>query len=87
MSPSSTSGAVAFWYPQGAEEMNMVTGDVLGRLSGYPLDFADHAVKGILLTALPAGFMWPGFVAVLPRIGYRSIVTADIASSSATVAL
>ena len=50
-------GAAAFWYPQGAEEVNMLTYNLLTELSVYPLDFTSRVVKGILLTTLPAGFM------------------------------
>lgn len=50
-------GAAAFWFPQGAEEVNMFTYGLMSDLSVFPLGFAETAVKGILVTALPVGLM------------------------------
>jgi ABC-type uncharacterized transport system permease subunit len=50
-------GALAFWSPRGAEEVNTVSASVLGELSAYPLDAAPRIVTGILLSAVPVGFV------------------------------
>ncbi|MFC3495841.1 ABC-2 family transporter protein [Glycomyces rhizosphaerae] len=50
-------GALAFWSPRGAEEVNTASASALGGLSAFPLDAAPKAVLGILVTVVPVGFI------------------------------
>ncbi|NUR63313.1 MAG: hypothetical protein HOV87_32335 [Catenulispora sp.] len=50
-------GALAFWSPRGAEEVNSVSAAVVSDLSAYPLDAAPRAVLSTLVTVVPVGFI------------------------------
>lgn len=60
-------GAAAFWAPRGAEEISMRAGSLLA-LTDFPLDPLPPALRGVLLTAIPAGFVaWFPASALLSR--------------------
>ena len=49
-------GALAFWSPRGAEEVNTASAAVTS-LSGYPLDRAPRLVGHLLLTVVPVAYI------------------------------
>jgi ABC-2 type transport system permease protein len=49
--------SLAFWAPNSAEEVSSSANRLLSRLYGFPLDGLSVGVQGILLTAIPAGFI------------------------------
>jgi ABC-2 type transport system permease protein len=60
-------GAAAFWAPRGAEEISM-RADSLLALTDFPLDPLPTALRTVLLTAVPAGFVaWFPASALLGR--------------------
>ncbi|MBV8083852.1 MAG: ABC-2 family transporter protein [Chloroflexi bacterium] len=50
-------GALAFWAPRSAEEINSTSNAMMQQLKGYPLDAVGPGLRGALLTVLPAGFI------------------------------
>lgn len=50
-------GALAFWAPRGAEEISSSTNAIAGEIRAFPLDGIGAAGQGLLLTALPVGFV------------------------------
>ncbi|MBM7784196.1 ABC-2 family transporter protein [Tenggerimyces flavus] len=49
-------GAIAFWAPRSAEEINSATNRVVGSLGPLPLDGVNRFLLGGLLTVIPVGF-------------------------------
>lgn len=56
LAASFTIGAIAFWAPRGAEEIS-TRGSAMLHLTDFPLDPLPGALRGLLLTAIPAGFV------------------------------
>lgn len=81
-------GALAFWSPRGAEEVNTVSASGMG-LAAYPLDGAPRAVVGILTTVVPVAYTgWVPVRALLdvgPHIGFGTLVTPSAATVFAVV--
>jgi ABC-2 type transport system permease protein len=50
-------GALAFWSPFGAEEVNTSSAAVVGQLSAYPLDGVPRLFSGLLITVVPVGLI------------------------------
>lgn len=50
-------GALGFWSPRGAEEVNTASASLSRNLAAYPLDMAPRAVMGVLVTVAPVGFI------------------------------
>lgn len=50
-------GALAFWVPQGAEEITMTTAAVAGQVAAYPLGGVTAPVLAAFVTVVPVGFM------------------------------
>ncbi len=49
-------GAIAFWAPRSAEEINSATNRIVGSLGSLPLDGVNRVLLAGLLTAIPVGF-------------------------------
>lgn len=50
-------GALAFWAPQGAEELSPAATGLLQSLKIFPLDVAAPALRILLVSVIPAGFL------------------------------
>ena len=50
-------GALGFWSPRGAEEVNSASASISRNLAAYPLDTAPRAVVNVLVTVAPVGFI------------------------------
>lgn len=50
-------GALGFWSPRGAEEVNTTTASISRNMAAYPLDMAPRVVIGVLVTVAPLGFI------------------------------
>lgn len=80
-------GALAFWAPQGAEELSPAATNLLQSLKIFPLDVAAPALRTVLTSALPAGFLaWVPSAALLGRSG-PSALTATFAAAIAMASI
>jgi ABC-2 type transport system permease protein len=83
-------GSLAFYFPRQAEELNMVTGDMMGSLRQFPLDGLGAFFAGGLMTVLPVGFVawypsrcllgldctaWHGFSTALAGLAFFIMAT------------
>ncbi|HUR50011.1 MAG TPA: ABC-2 family transporter protein [Acidimicrobiales bacterium] len=81
-------GAVAFWAPQGAEELSPAATGLLQSLKIFPLDIAGPALRTLLTSVVPAGFLaWMPATALLGRSGPSALAATFVAAAAvATIA-
>lgn len=80
-------GAVAFWAPQGAEELSPAATGLLQSLKIFPLDVAGPALRTLLTSVIPAGFLaWMPSAALLGRFS-PSAFGATFAAAAAVAGL
>lgn len=74
-------GALAFWAPRAAEEINSNTMSFVSQLGGFPLDGLGAAMLGGLLSVVPIGFVaWvPSRALVDPEASLAALVATPVA--------
>lgn len=74
-------GAVAFWAPQGAEELSPAATGLLQSLKIFPLDVAGPGLRTLLTSVIPAGFLaWMPSAALLGRPGASALAATFAAA-------
>ena len=80
-------GSLAFWAPQGAEELSPAATNLLQSLKIFPLDVAGPALRTLLVSVIPAGFLaWVPTGALLGRSS-PSTLAATFAAAGTVAAL
>ncbi len=75
-------GSTAFYAPRAAEEINSATSELMEDLKTFPLSGRSPAVRDMLLTAVPAGFVaWAPCAALLGVPGGLHPMLAPAASA------
>lgn len=75
-------GALAFWAPQGAEELSPAATNLLQSLKVFPLDVAGPGLRALLSSVVPAGFLaWIPSSALLGRSAPSAMTATFVAAA------